>query len=110
MLAARLRQISLVRALLLLLVFGLCALATQAKLSQYRPKDSPTHYISKSVKMHESRAETGEEAPLSATALPAPEEPVEKLPVPVLETNLPKTFSILRPFEFRPPPFAGVRL
>ncbi|HYM13054.1 MAG TPA: hypothetical protein VEU62_20105 [Bryobacterales bacterium] len=100
--AARIRQISLVGALLL--VVGLFALATQAKLSQYHSKDSPTHYLSKSVKMRECRAEKGDEVQPSAAAPLAPDEPLAELAVPFSQVPLPKAFSILRPFEFRPPP------
>lgn len=93
------------RAGILLLAGLLFALSTQAKLSLYH-QDGPTKYLSNAAKMKECRAQ-GVEAPFAEKTVEIrADDSAREFCVAPREVVLPRFFSLVRPFEFRPPPAA----
>jgi hypothetical protein len=86
-----------------LLVGALFVLSTQAKLCLYH-EDGTAKYLNNAAKMKECRAETGEVVLVTRAFVPCPDTAAREVSNPVAEVALPSFFSLVRPFQFRPPP------
>ncbi len=86
-----------------LLAFGLLALATQAKTSQYRSVTGATR-LSKATKISTDRVQRHAEIPVRVVVCFAPADAPHRVPRIRADAPKPKRESFLRAFRFRPPP------